>query len=420
MLSSFRCACALLFACAAPLFLVSPPSATAQTVSSSARASVAAPAPSPIAEAWEARFEQGEVMGVVSLILRGGEVLSADSAGWAHQEQGLRMGLGTRVRIASMTKPVTSVAAMILIEEGLLELDAPVARWIPALAGLEVVEVNSTGDDLELATRPASGPITVRHLLTHRSGFAYGFIDRGPVGDAYRRLGVRDAAGPVDFTMGENVARLADAPLSFDPGERWQYGLSTDVLGHLVEVVSGRDLESFFRSRIFEPLGMDATGFLVAAEHADEVAATYTRTPGGDLVMVPGSAGRGSEASHSGGAGLISTALDYSRFARMLLGGGELEGVRILRPETVAAMTTSETDDLSPPPLGPGRGFGLGFRVETGGAFGWDGIYGTSFEVDPSSGTIRMLLLQQVPRNPGGIEAAFRQMAKELVQGGGN
>jgi CubicO group peptidase (beta-lactamase class C family) len=359
-------------------------------------------------------------MGVVSLILRGGEVLRADSAGWAHRERGLPMGLGTRVRIASMTKPVTSVAAMILVEEGVLELDAPVSRWIPAFEGLEVVQVNPTGDDPEPVTRPARGAVTVRHLLTHRSGLAYGFIDRGPVGSAYRRLGVRDAAGPGQVTMADNVARLAQAPLSFDPGARWQYGLSTDVLGHLVEVASGQDLESFFHARIFGPLGMDATGFLVPAEHAGEIAATYTRTPGGDLVMLPGSDGPGSGVFHSGGAGLVSTALDYARFARMLLGGGELDGVRILRPETVAAMTTSETDDLSPPPLGPERGFGLGFRVEAGGAFGWDGIYGTSFEVDPASGSIRILLLQQAPRNPGGIEAAFRRMADEVLQGGGH
>ncbi|TVP48171.1 MAG: class A beta-lactamase-related serine hydrolase [Gemmatimonadales bacterium] len=397
-----------------------PPASAPFHASAPVSAVSAAAAPSRITEEWQARVDRGEVMGVVSLILRDGEVLSADSAGWAHRDRGLPMGLRTRVRIASMTKPVTSVAAMILVEEGVLELDAPAARWIPALEGLEVVEPNPTGDEAGPATRSASGPVTVRHLLTHRAGFAYGFIDRGPVGDAYRRLGVRDAAGPGEFTMADNVARLAEAPLSFDPGARWQYGLSTDVLGHLVEVASGQDLESFFRTRIFGPLGMDATGFLVQQEHAGEIAATYTRTPGGDLVMVPGSDARGSAVFYSGGAGLASTALDYARFARMLLGGGELEGVRILRPETVAAMTTSETDDLAPPPLGPGRGFGLGFRVEAGGAFGWDGIYGTSFEVDPASGTVRMLLTQQVPRNPAGIEGAFRRLADEVVQNGGN
>jgi CubicO group peptidase (beta-lactamase class C family) len=413
----------LLFTLTAPLLLAAPGCGTAQNsgpspASVSARSVSVASAASPIAEEWEARVERGEVMGVVSLILRGSEVLSADSAGWAHRARDLPMGLRTRVRIASMTKPVTSVAAMILVEEGVLELDAPVARWIPALEGLEVVEADPTGDETGPVTRPASGPVTVRHLLTHRSGFAYGFIDRGPVGEAYRRLGVRDAAGPGNVTMADNVARLGEAPLSFEPGARWQYGLSTDVLGHLVEVASGQDLERFFRSRIFGPLGMDATGFLVPEEHAGEMAATYTRTPEGDLVPVPGSDGRGSGVFLSGGAGLVSTALDYARFARMLLGGGELDGVRILRPETVAAMTTSETDDLAPSPLGPGRGFGLGFRVEASGAFGWDGIYGTSFEVDPASGTVRILLTQHVPRNPAGIEGAFRRMADEVVQGG--
>jgi len=412
----FSCACALLLAAPVPGH---GQDAASSAASVSITAVSGAPAPSPITREWEARVERGELVGVVSLILRDGEVLGADSAGWAHRERELPMGLRTRVRIASMTKPVTSVAAMILVEEGVLELDAPVARWIPSLAALQVVEATPTGDEPGPVTRPASGPITVRHLLTHRAGFAYGFIDRGPVGAAYRRLGVRDAAGPGNFTMADNVARLAEAPLGFDPGARWQYGLSTDVLGHLVEVASGEDLESFFRSRIFGPLGMNATGFLVPEEHADEIAATYTRTPGGDLVPVPGSDGRGSEVFFSGGAGLASTALDYARFARMLLGGGELEGVRILRPETVAAMTTSDTDDLAPPPLGVGRGFGLGFRVEADGAFGWDGIYGTSFEVDPASGTVRILLLQQVPRNPAGIEGAFRRMADEVVQGGG-
>jgi CubicO group peptidase (beta-lactamase class C family) len=366
------------------------------------------PAPSPLAAEWNARVEAGEVAGVVSLIVTAdGTILAADSAGVARPD-GPPMGLGTRARIASMTKPVTSVAAMILVEEGVLELDAPIARWLP-----EFAEMTVAGGE-----GPA-GPVTVAHLLTHRAGFTYGFLDRGPVGTAYRELGVRDAAGPAGESQAGNMARLARAPLAFEPGTRWRYGLSTDVLGHLVEVASGMPLDAFFQTRIFEPLGMTETGFSVADEDAHQVAATWTRTPGGELVPVPGSDRAGPVALLSGGAGLVSTARDYALFARMLLEGGSLDGARILRPETVEAMRTSRTDDLSPPPLGPGNAFGLGFRIAPDGAFGWDGIYGTTFTVDPASGTVRLLMVQHVPRNPGGIEEAFRRLAAEVVAGSG-
>ncbi len=362
--------------------------------------------PSPLTAEWNARVERGEVAGVASLIVTGeGRVLAADSAGVARPD-GLVMGTGTRVRIASMTKPVTSVAAMILVEEGVLELDAPLHRWFPAFEGLQVV-----GRD-----EPA-GPITVEHLLTHRAGFVYGFIDRGEVGAAYRRLGVRDAAGPAGETQALNMDRLAQAPLAFEPGTAWRYGLSTDVLGHLVEVASGLSLEAFFRTRIFEPLGMTETGFSVPPEAAGEVALTWSRSPDGSLLPLPGSDASGGVSLLSGGAGLFSTARDYARFARMLLEGGVLDGVRLLQPETVEAMRTSRTEDLSPSPLGAGRGFGLGFRIEADGSFGWDGIYGTTFTVDPVGGTVRILMVQHVPRNPGGIEGAFRRLADEVVEG---
>lgn len=360
--------------------------------------------------AWEERVARGDLAGVVSLILQDGVILSADSAGWADVQRGRPMGLETRVRIASMTKPVTSVAAMMLVERGVLELDAPIARWLPTWADVRVLETPG-GEPV-----PATGPMTVRHLLSHRAGITYGFLDRGPIGDAYRALGVRDLIGPDPETQGDNMARLVQAPLAFQPGARWRYGLSTDLLGHLVEVASGESLADFFAREIFAPLGMGATSFRVPDEAAADLAVLYTRGPEGGLVPVPGSDGLGSATFLSGGGGLISTALDYARFAEMLLRGGALEGVRILEEATVRTLLTSQTEDLDPSPLGPGRAFSLGLRLEQDGAFGWEGIYGTAFLVRPATRSVAILLLQQTPRNPEGIEEAFRAMAQTWVE----
>jgi CubicO group peptidase (beta-lactamase class C family) len=298
---------------------------------------------------------------------------------------------------------------MILVERGILDLDAPIARWLPAWGDVRVLET------FDADPVPAEGAITVRHLLSHRAGITYGFLDRGPIGDAYRGLGVRDLIAPEPETQGDNMARLVQAPLAFHPGARWRYGLSTDLLGHLIEVATGESLADFFEREVFAPLGMHKTGFRVPDAAARELAALYTRTPDGGLVPVPGPDGLGSDTFLSGGGGLMSTALDYARFAQMLLREGALDGVRILKASTVRTMLTSETADLDPSPLGPGRAFGLGFRLEEDGAFGWEGIYGTAFRVRPATQSVEILILQQTPRNPGGIEEAFRDMAQEWL-----
>ena len=270
-----------------------------------------------------------------------------------------------------MTKPVTSVAAMMLAEEGRLSLDDPLSSVIPAFADVQVY------DDGEL--RAPTRPILIRDLLTHTSGLTYGFFGNTPVDSLYRAtLGALDAAGEADLEERTDV--IASLPLVDDPGARWVYSMSTDVLGRVVEVVSGLTLGEFFRTRIFEPLGMTDTGFHVTAGKVDRLAQLYYRTPdglfappapGGDRYTRPPS-------WYSGGGGLISTAADYLRFCEMLLGEGEANGVRLLEPETVRLMTRNHLPgEMIPIMPGIGnQGFGLGFAVSVGrnpGTYWWSG-----------------------------------------------
>jgi CubicO group peptidase (beta-lactamase class C family) len=278
--------------------------------------------------------------------------------------------------------------------------------------------------------------ITIRDLLTHRSGLDYGFLDDGPVGDGYRAAGISDGIAPPGMaTMAENVERLARQPLLFQPGTRWAYALNADVLGRVVEVVSGQSLADFMQARIFAPLGMRETFFWVPDAKAPRLVVPDMPDSTGRLVpmrgemqsfsegrlLLAGAASRGSRTYFSGGAGLVGTGGDYLRFLTMLANGGELDGVRLLSRKTVELMTASHTGDLPGAPLGPGSGFGLGFQVlldpgEAGvygspGTFSWGGIYGTTFWVDPKEHLVAVVMIQRFPTTGIRLLELFRTLA---------
>ena len=355
--------------------------------------------------------DRHEIAGFTWVIVKDGRRVDEGAIGVQDLEKAAPMKLDTIFRIASMSKPITTVAVLILLEEGKLLLTDKLSKFIPAFKTM-VVAPKGGGPAV-----PAEREITLRDLLTHRSGITYGFLDNGPVGDAYRSAEVNDGLTLSDGTIEGNVARIAAAPLVHQPGAAFTYGLSTDVLGRLIEIVSGQPFDVFVRERIFKPLGMNDTGFSVPAEKWSRFATVYSPAEGGGIrpmkdpetfkhmVLSPNASYREPKKYFSGGAGMVSTAPDYARFCEMLLGGGEREGVRILGRKTVELMTASHTNDL---PLEDGHRFGLGVSIVTDlgaaeelgseGEYGWGGAYGTTFVVDPKEHLIAVMMAQRLPR----------------------
>lgn len=363
-------------------------------------------------------ISRGELAGYVSLVARQGKVVDLAARGVRDAEKGDFLRPDSLFRIASMTKPVTSVAALILMEDGKLLLSDPISRWLPRFKAVQVLAPGPAGGGAVVKSVPADREITVRDLLTHRSGLVYGFLDKGPVGQAYARAGIVDLFPVADLTQAENVDRLAGLPLAFSPGKEWRYGMSSDVLGRLVEVVSGKPLDVFFEERIFAPLKMKDTGFSVPEAKRDRLAALHAPKPGGGHRVVKDgekfhAALLGVDAPFkpgrkflSGGSGLVSSASDFARFAQMLLDGGELGGVRILSRKSVELMTTSHTRDLPHGLEDDGTDFGLGVSVAmdvgatqkpgSAGSFGWAGLYATSFFVDPKERLVGVFMTQEL------------------------
>ncbi|HUE95131.1 MAG TPA: serine hydrolase domain-containing protein [Longimicrobiaceae bacterium] len=364
---------------------------------------------------------EGEVAGAVGLVTRSGRVVARDSAGVFGLDDRRTLRTDAIFRIASMTKPVTSVAVMMLVEEGKVSLSDPVARFIPSFREMRVAVLDPARENI-VRYEAARRQITIRDLLVHRAGLTYGFLDSGPVGDLYRAAGVSDGVGTANLSLAENIERVAAQPLVHHPGSAYQYGLSTDVLGRVVEVASGMPLDAFFRTRIFEPLGLRSTGFAVPPEEHGRIAHLHGR--GEDDGGLRQTAGWTASSLLSGGAGLFSTADDYSRFLQMLLNGGELDGVRLLSPKTVELMTVSHTTDLAGDQGGSGRGFGLGFAViedlgATGlygsvGSYNWGGIWGTVFWVDPVEELIAVAMIQ-LSGGAGRFQTGFRAAVYQAI-----
>jgi CubicO group peptidase (beta-lactamase class C family) len=368
-----------------------------------------------LSQVMQGFVDRKELPGLVLLVARDGKTVELRALGHQDLEGKQPMRPDTIFRIASMSKPVTSVAVMILLEEGRLRLDDPLSKFIPEFKGAQVAVPGKEGEESKLVK--ATREITLRDLLTHRAGIGYGFGGAGPVQEAYRKLGVSDGLDEPGITLAENMARLAQAPLAHDPGKAFHYGLSADVLGRVVEVASGQSLDAFLRSRIFAPLKMKDTGFIVPPEQDARFAAACTGAEGGGIRAMndpeitgwfrlsPQAGYRPGRRYLSGGAGLVATATDYARFAQMLLNRGALDGVRILSPKSVDLMTASHTHDL--PSAGSGTEFGLGVSVlvdlgasrqlGTLGLYGWGGLYGTTFWVDPKERLVAVLMTQRFP-----------------------
>ena len=356
--------------------------------------------------------DSGQIAGAATLVWRDGEAQTA-CVGWRDVEANLPVERDTIFRIASMTKPITSVAALMLVEEGRIALIDSIARYAPEFSHMRVLR--SPNGPLD-ETDPAERPITFEDLLTHRAGFTYGDFHRGPIAQAYR-----DALGgdiDSDVAPDEWIARLARLPLIGQPGSAMYYGCSTDLLGLLIARIEGAPLGEVLKRRIFDPLGMKDTSFLVPREKRARRAAAYGFDEEGRLTKrVTRSGVFVSErpddmAYESGGAGLWSTLDDYLNFARLFLGDGKVDGVRLLRPETLAAMMTNQLTDsqransilLGQKPFAVGRGFGLGVSVvlETDkadfmrrgsvGTVSWPGAFGGWWQADPKDGSVLIFL----------------------------
>jgi methyl acetate hydrolase len=352
--------------------------------------------------------EEKNIPGVVAMVATADGVVYQRAFGKRDVSAGIAMTSDSIFRIASMTKPVTSVAVMQLVEQGVLKLDEPAGKYLPELAQVKGLQGFNRKSGKPIL-RPTATPVTIRHLLTHTSGFGYEFFNRD-IADL-----VAAGAIPNASEGGDGFLR---ALLVFDPGSRWEYGISTDWLGKLVEKVSGQSLDEYFRQNIFAPLGMPDTYFNVPASKEARLVTVHERQDDGSFLETPRQT-RPSVRFFSGGGGLYSTAGDYLRFTRMLLGGGQLEQARILRAETVALMGQNQIGDLVLEPLGslmprfvkdrafppaPNK-FGLGLMiyskpVEGGrstGSLAWAGVYNTFFWIDPNQKVCAVILMQFLP-----------------------
>ena len=337
--------------------------------------------------------DSGRLPGAVAMVARKGQIAVFEAVGQQDPGTGMPMQIDSIFRIYSMTKPVVSVAVMMLVERGLLLLSDPVSRWLPEYANQQV----ATASGLE----PVRQGATVQDLLRHTAGLTYEFLGNSPVQQQYDQVMIASR----ERTNAEFSQTLAAVPLQFQPGNVWGYSRATDVLGRLVEVVSGQSLGAFLQAEIFGPLGMVDTGFAVPPAQHHRIAEPFAHDPDGGVpmkVIEP----REVPALESGGGGLMSTAMDYARFLQCLRNRGELDGVRLLGPHTVDFMTADHLGDIPADGtlLPPGHGFGLGFAVRTHlgmapvpgsvGLYYWGGIAGTTFFVDPVLDMVAMLLIQ--------------------------
>ncbi|KAA2214204.1 serine hydrolase domain-containing protein [Teichococcus oryzae] len=379
------------------------------------------------------QVESGKVGAISALVVRqDGTVLYSGAAGPLSFGGGEPVRPDSLFRLASMTKPITSVAILQLVEQGSIRLDDPVGRFLPEFRNLRVLAPRPGEPE---RTVPAERQPTVRDLLRHTAGFSYGFLNRPGVVDAYRRLGVDDGLAEPRRGLADNMRRLAAAPLAMQPGSAWHYSLATDVLGAIVARASGLPLDAYVANHISAPLGLTSLAFRVPlADQPRMVTALYPDPSGalqpmGSSQRVPYPLTGGywmgdpirafSDGAYpSGGAGASSTIGDYARFARMLLNGGELDGRRILKAETVAEMTRPQTGGMAIDLRGPGHDFGYGVSVLTDpgaaktrqgvGTYGWGGIYGTGFFADPTNRIVTVVMTQTAV-NGGAAANAVRE-----------
>jgi len=364
-------------------------------------------------------IEAQHYAGAVWLVARDGAVASHGAVGWSDVATRAPMTEDAEFRVFSMTKIVTTVAVLTLVEEGRVNLDDPVERYLPELAKRQVL-VGGTAEAPQL--EPANGPISIRQLLTHTSGLTYDLFASEPLRSIWQKADLWRA-----HSLQEFVAKVATLPLAHQPGARWTYGVNMDILGAVVERVTGQDLETAMRERIFQPLRMTHTTFRLEAAVAAHLATIHHRTPGGGLEKDDGLTKLGTIEFPSGGGGLFSTMHDYARFGQMLVNGGELDGVRVLGRLTVQMMTTDQIGQLASADKWTPSGFGLGVRVRPAdryaaralgspGDFGWDGIATTYVSMSPRERMLILVLLQHSPWDEDGIFEKFENTAYQALE----
>lgn len=382
--------------------------------------------------------DRKEAAGAMAVIARHGKI--AYTKTWGHQdrEQEIPMSEDTIFRIYSMSKPITTVAVMMLMEEGHFYLDDPIAKFMPEFGEMQVQTetTDPKSSEVKVATKKATRAITIRDLLRHTAGFTYGIFGNTKVDQEYRKAGILVSA----FNLEDTTKKLAKIPLRFEPGTQFHYSVSVDVAGRLVEVVSGMPLDQFLDERIFTPLGMQDTGFQVPSDDRNRFAILYT--PKGtqadsreafltapqskEIIPMPPSADRADfnedTKFFSGGGGLVSTASDYLRFCQMMLDGGELNGTRLLSRKSVELMTADHMTGIKG--MGGGTTFGLGFGIlkdigQTGklgspGTYDWGGAAGTKFWIDPVEGLIGVFMVQSLPHQTR-MGEEFRQLTYQAI-----
>jgi CubicO group peptidase (beta-lactamase class C family) len=378
--------------------------------------------------------DDGRLAGWLILVARHGQVVHLATHGHRDLEAALPVERDTLWRIFSMTKPITSVAAMALYEEGAFELKDPVAAFVPSFAGARVYR---SGSALRPVTEAVTEPMRIWHLLTHTAGLTYGFHHAHPVDAMYRAAGF-EWGSPPGLDLEACCDAWASLPLLFQPGREWNYGVSTDVLGRVLEVVTGQPLDEVLRARVLEPLGMTDTAFSAALHDHHRLAALYVPNPSTGAALrydVFGDAAKSAPAFLSGGGGLVSTAADYHRFCTMLLNGGELDGARVLSPRTLAYMTRNhlpggvDLEAFGRPLFAEttfeGMGFGLGFSVvqdavankvlSTDGEYAWGGAASTAFWVDPAEGITALFMTQLLPSSTHPIRPQLKALVYQAL-----
>ncbi len=364
--------------------------------------------------------DEKKIPGSVALIARHGKICYLKTYGMSDIEAGIPTKYDSMYRIASMSKAITSTAVMMLYEEGKFLLNDPVSKFIPEFKDMKVIVPDSTGKSYTLV--PAKGPITIRHLLNHTSGITYG---GGLQTDFYKNAGMTVGLTPTNGTIGEMIRKLGGLPLISQPGEQFQYGMSIDVLGYLVEVVSGMPFDTFMETRIFKPLGMKDTCFILPKEKLPRLARLYRLNSSGVLIKdAVDPSYLCTQTYFSGGAGLVSTAPDYLKFAQMILNGGKSNGVRYLSRKTVELMTTNSIGDLYAAfriTSGDKFGYGFGIRTERGvydeleslGIVGWDGAFHTRCWIDPKEDLIGVFMIQSDASTK--INTRFRVLTYQAI-----
>lgn len=377
-----------------------------------------------VTQAMQAFVDEGKLSGAVTMASRDNQIVHFESVGYRDIEAQAPMTPDTLFRIYSMTKPVTGVALMILYEEGKFKLSDPVETYLPELKDLQVF--TGTDADGNMITEAAGHPMTIRELMNHTGGLSYGIFAQSPVDTAYVEAGLLDP----NMTNAEFVAKLGQIPLKHQPGSRWEYSVSVDVQGYLVEVLSGQRFGEFLDERIFQPLGMSDTDFHVPEEKLNRFAQMYVYGPEGELIpseMFDGADFTVDMTFESGGGGLVSTANDYMRFSQMLLNGGELDGERILAPLTIELMRRDQTPaGLTGPMSGAGNGtvFGLDFAViqdpveaesYSTGEYYWGGAAGTWFWIDPVEDVVFVGMIQQAGQGLPDVRSTSRRLFYQAI-----